>query len=276
MSPVNQLFDQIHKLPQIPEVVRALISQLNDPNALVLDIAQNVEKEQVIALKILRLVNSAHFGLSRKISSIQEATTILGMNQLKTLVIASGLVASAPKLENFDIKQFWSDNFRGAACAKWFAEQANEPADLVYSAALFSGLGILLIQMGMPSEANEIDQHFKAGHHWRSELEQNRLGFSSQMVCAELCRRWKLPVELIEAIEQSDQPLAVGASSRAASCVYLARYLIESLQLAKTPPQILETFPMQVADSLGLDAGFIERKLDEVLAIESKLDALAD
>ena len=63
---INQLFDQIHNIPQVPEVVRMLISQLNDPNTKFDDIAKNVEKEQVISLKILRLVNSAHFWSFKK------------------------------------------------------------------------------------------------------------------------------------------------------------------------------------------------------------------
>ncbi|MDP3333153.1 MAG: HDOD domain-containing protein, partial [Methylococcaceae bacterium] len=108
---MNQLFDKIHNLPQIPEVVRTLITQFNDPKTNFDDIAKNIEKEQVIALKVLRLVNSAHFGLSRKIGTIQEAVFMLGMNQLRTLVIASGLVGSIPKIEGVDFKSFWSNSF---------------------------------------------------------------------------------------------------------------------------------------------------------------------
>jgi HD-like signal output (HDOD) protein len=122
---MNQLFDNIQKLPQIPEVVRTIINQLNEPHAEMLNIAKNVEKEQVISLKILRLVNSAHFGLSRKVASIDQATVMLGMNQLKTLVIASGIVSSVPKIENFDIRKFWNNCFRTATYAKWIAEHNN-------------------------------------------------------------------------------------------------------------------------------------------------------
>lgn len=271
-----QLFDQIHKVPQIPEVVKTLISQLNDPNAMLMDVAKNVEKEQVIALKILRLVNSAHFGLSRKIGSINDATTILGMNQLKTLVIASGLVSTMPKLENFDIKQFWNDSFRTAAYAKWFADQANEAADEVYTAGLLGSLGSMLIHIGLPSEANEIDQHFKAGKHSRIELEINRLGFTSQMVCAELCRRWKLPVELIATIEQSDHPLTAEQPSKQACCVFLARFISECLSQGKTQAEIAESFPLAEAAFIGLAQATIGEKLGEVLAIESKLDGLVE
>ncbi len=273
---MSQLFDQIHKIPQIPEVVRSIINQLNDPKAEMLGIAKNVEKEQVISLKILRLVNSAHFGLSKKVGSIEEATYMLGMNQLKTLVVASGLVSAIPSINNFDIKQFWSNSFRFGAYAKWFAEQAQLPGDVAYTAGLLCNLGNILIHMALPSEANEIDQHVQAGHTSRSEIEKNRLGFTSRAACAELCRRWKFAEELTITIENSDNPLAAATPSALACCLFLAEYISESLNQGRNQDQILASFPSQILAQLGLSETWIESKLPEILAIQSNLDGLTD
>lgn len=275
-TPMNQLFDQIQKLPQIPEVVRTLINQLSNPDAALMDIAKNVEQEQVISLKILRLVNSAHFGLSRKVASISDATSLLGINQLKTLVIASGLVSAIPKIEGFDIKQFWNESFRSAGYAKFFAEQAGEAADLAYTAGLLCSLGNMLIHIGLPSEAAEIDQHFRSGKQSRASLETNRLGYSSQAVCGELCRRWKFAPELIETIEQSDQPRASNPVSKLACCVFLARFVSESLSQGKNAAAIKDCFPLAEAAILGLADTDIGDKLSELLTIESKFAGLAD
>ncbi len=273
---MNNLFDHLHKVPQIPEVVRTIINQLNDPNAAMLDIAKNVEQEQVIALKILRLVNSAHFGLSRKVGSIEEATVLLGMNQLKTLVIASGIVGVVPALKNFDLKKFWSNSFRAAASAKWFAEQAKLSAEVAYTAGLINNLGNILIHMGLESEANEIDQHVKAGLHSRTEIEKNRLGFTSQAVCAELCRRWKFSDELISTVSESAEPLLAEQPSPLACAVFLGRYISDCQDQGKTEEAILDQFPTQVAQQIGLDATLIQAKLGEVLAIKSNLEGLID
>ena len=273
-SQMNDLFDQIHKLPQIAEVIRVIINQLSDPNAAMQDVAKNVEKEQVVALKILRLVNSAHFGLSRKISSIEEATSLLGANQLKTLVIASGIVSAIPNIPNFDIKQFWNNSFRSATVAKWFAEQASLSGDIAYTAGLISNLGNLLIHMGAQREANEIDQHVKSGSS-RIEIERRRLGYTSLEVTAELCRRWKFADELIETIEHCGEPLLEQASSLSAA-VYLGRYISLCHDQNKSYDEIAEDFPLSVANKLGLTTEFIVEKLTEVLAIESNLVSLAD
>ncbi len=122
---VSELLQQTHKLPNVPDVVRELIQQLNNPKADYSVIAAKVIHDQTLSLKILRLVNSAHFGLSRKISSINEAIIMLGMAQLKTMVIASGFTGSVKEVEGLDLKQFWAESFQIAELAKWFAEKSN-------------------------------------------------------------------------------------------------------------------------------------------------------
>jgi HD-like signal output (HDOD) protein len=273
---MNQLFDSIHKLPQVPEVVQAIINQLNNPHAEIQDIAKNVAKEQVITLKILRLVNSAHFGLSRKVSSIEEATSMLGMNQLKILVVASGLVSSIPKINDFDIRKFWDNCFRTSAYAKWLGEQAKLSGDVAYTAGLLVNLGTLMIRMAYPSEANEIEQHAKAGNTPREDIEINRMGFTNQEVGAELCRRWKFADDLILAIQQSGQPLKFEQPSPYACILHLAQFISNLVDKGKTAEEILSNFPFAVAEKIGLSEAFINAKLAEILSIESKLAGLAD
>lgn len=272
---INLLFDQIHKIPQIPEVVRTVINQLNNPHAEMLDIAKNVEKEQVLVLKILRLVNSAHFGLSRKISSIDEAITMLGLNQLKTLVIASGLISVVPQLEHFDVKQSWRNSFRTASRAKWLAAQSGQAADIAYTAGLISNLGNILIHIGSPREANEIDQHVKAGSS-RLETEKKRLGFTSQAVCAELCRRWKFADELIETIEQSADPMTAGTPNKLSCAVFLAHFISDCQDRGLDESQILARLPTEVSEQLGLSAQLLNEKMPQILAEKSELDGLLD
>ncbi|MEQ1622695.1 MAG: HDOD domain-containing protein [Methylococcales bacterium] len=266
---MNQLFDKIHQLPQIPEVVRTLITQFNDPKTNFDDIAKNIEKEQVISLKVLRLVNSAHFGLSRKIGSIQEAVFMLGMNQLRTLVIASGLVSSIPKIEGVDIKSFWSKSFNTATYAKWLAAESQVAPDLAFTAGLISHLGNILIHMGAPAAASEIDQHVKGGKS-RSAIEKARLGFTSEDVCAELCRRWHFSDELVQTVANSADPLATEDVIKSAHVVYLARYLSEN----QKNEAVLATFPFDVAKKIGLSEQYIHEHVAEILALESGLDGL--
>jgi HD-like signal output (HDOD) protein len=272
---LNQLFDKIHQIPQMPEVVRDIINQLNNANVDMLKVVKNVEKEPMLTLKILRLVNSAHFGLSRKVNSIDEATLMIGLEQLKTLVIASGLMSAMPNIPNFDIKQFWNNAFLTASYAKWFAEKAELQTEVAYTIGLLANLGSLLIHLVAPKECNEIDQHVKAGKY-RPDFERSRLGYTHQEACAELCRRWKLGTELITAIEQSAEPLVADTPNKFACCIFLAAYLCDSQQHGKSEDETLEGFPLQISTLIGLNKDNIEENLPNILSMNSNLEALTD
>lgn len=272
---MNQFFDQIYNVPRIPEIVRTLITQFDDPKTNFDDIAKNVEKEQIISLKVLRLVNSAHFGLSKKVGTIQDAVIMLGMHQLRILVIASGIVSSMPKLENFDIKQFWTNSFNTSAYSKWLAAETKNPPDIASTAGLISGLGTILIRLGSPDAAREIDQQLSP-QSTRQAIELKTLGFTSEEICAELCRRWKFSPELIEIIEQCGDPLKAHEVNKSACVVHLARYLSECRSAKLADEDILHALPFEVADKLGLSQAFITEKLPVILALDSGMEGLSE
>ncbi len=272
-SKMGKLFSQVHNIPQISEVVRVLINQLNDPDIDLKEIARNVEKEQLISVKVLRLVNSASFALPKKIASIEEAVILLGMSRLKTLVVASGIVSSVSKIENFDINQFWVDSFSTASYAKWIANETDCNADIAFTAGLLSGLGTILIHLGQAKESLEINKRIEEGHA-RAFVEKMRLGYTSQDVSAELCKLWKFSDDLILPVAQSNEPLLAKPVSKIACCVFLAR-LIASSKAAQLPEtDVLSLIPIEILEQLGVSEGFIEQNLAKLLALESGLEGL--
>ncbi len=270
---MNKLFEQVHKIPQVPEVVRLLISQFNDPDVEIKDIAGNVAKEQLIALKVLRLVNSAQFGLPKKIASIDEAVIMLGMGQLRGLVIASGIVSAVPAIENFDINQFWLASFDTATYAKWFANEAQCDADIAFTAALLSGLGTLLIHLGQPKAAADVQQRITEDQS-RHFIEKMRLGFTTQDVSAELCNRWKFSDDLIIPIAQSGDPSIADPVSKIACVVYIANYFCDCKHKEMSEEDILQSLPTDILELLGLSEAFIKGNLSTILALESGMDGL--
>ena len=271
---MSQLFDQVDKIPKVPEVVRDLIIQLNDPDFDIEAIAKNVSKDQMISMKVLRLVNSAHFGLTRKIGSIEDAVIMLGMRQLKTLIIASGIVSSVPEIKGFDIKTFWSDSFRTATYAKWLADEIDADGEIIFTAGLISGMGNVLIHMSEPATAQEIVQDVETGKQ-RSQAEEHRLGFTNSEVCAELCRRWKFPEILIQTVAQCHEPLKFEDASIEAYIVNIARYLSECRRDNLSLENMMETFPAEVLGKLGLGGDQLTEKLPALLETNSGLETLA-
>lgn len=268
---LSELFDQINNIPNVPEVVKDLIQQLNNPNADLQAIGAKVAEDPTISLKVLRMVNSAHFGLTNKCSSINDAVVMLGMAKLKTLVIASGLSGCVTEVEGVDLRAFWSDSFKVAGYAKWAAEHIGGDADNAFTAGLIHNIGQLLIWMGAPKAASEIEEYTRSGKE-RHKVEAQLIGITSAEVGAELASRWKFPDTLIDAIANQYTPATANPFGKEAAAVHLA-CLINQAAKNETTPEVLEShMPEALMDKLGMR---IEASaLKEALAVDLGLDQM--
>lgn len=273
---IHQLFDKIDKVPQVPEVVRTLVTQVNASNVSFSSIAETVEKEQIISLKVLRLVNSAHYSFPRKIGSIQQALVILGMDELKKLVITSGFINSYSNIEGMSLDDFWIDNFRTASYAKWLAERSNqEDSGMVFTAGLINSLGSILIHLKSHELTTKINFSIEEGLS-HPDADRQHLGFTNQQVCGELCRRWQFSEELIETIIQSAEPLTHSDISRSACTILVAKYISESNHTEHTKQEIRDNFPTQAWIEIGFEEQDIEEYMLEMLALDTGIEGLLD
>jgi HD-like signal output (HDOD) protein len=271
---ISELFDQIEQLPMVPEVVRTLIMQLNDPDIDLNSVAADVAKDQVISLKVLKIVNSAHFGLSRKISSIDEAVVMLGMAKLKNIVVASGLTSSVHHVVGMDMKKFWQESIYIAGIAKELAILADESdPDAAFTAGLLSTIGSLLIVMGVPSQSIVIKDKQDAGMGgYEAELEV--LGFSSGNLASNLIEKWRFPHILGDAIFAYQKPLLLAKDNALASLLNLAQYLAREKLKSSDFDTIMASFPYDVANNVGLNYEAMECHLDSIFVEISGLDEL--
>ncbi|PYF79276.1 HD-like signal output (HDOD) protein [Marinomonas alcarazii] len=271
---VKDLLRQTDKLPNVPDVVRELILLLNDPDVNYSELTEKVSHDQTISLKVLRLVNSAYFGLSRKISSIDEATVLLGTEKLKTLVIASGFAGSVAKVEGLKLPEFWADSFRVAELAQWLAKRTPlVQADEAFTVGIVHNIGRLLLHLTEPAIAQEIQilvANRKAG---RVKAEQDLLGFTSQDAGKALMDLWKFPPSLGLAVQLHKRPFANEDPNPLACVLNLACYLNACIRTEREYDLVREGFPMAVAKAAGLTEGIVY-ELEDALMIGDGLNQL--
>lgn len=273
---IQELLNEANNLPNVPDVVRELVIKLNDEDADYGEIADKVAKDQTLSLKILRLVNSAHFGLTRDVGSIDEAVVILGMERLKLLVIASGFSGSVKEVDGLDLKQFWNEAFLVGALARWFADHTDTiQSDNAFTVGLIHNIGRLLLHLAQPNRAKAIQALIEQDGVSRSDAEIERLGFTSPEAAQGLLELWKFPDDIGTAVRHHKSPLNADPVSRAACMVNLACYINACRRREETVEQAIEGFPHQIAEAAGLEATIID-KLDEVMTLESGLEGLND
>ncbi|BFM49488.1 HDOD domain-containing protein [Marinomonas sp. THO17] len=271
---IEELIKQTDKLPNVPDVVRELIQLLGDPDANYSDISSKVAHDQTISLKVLRIVNSAYFGLSRKISSIDEATVLIGMEKLKTLVIASGFSASVESAEGVNLRDFWADSFQVAELAKWVAKRSNlVNEDEAFTVGIVHNIGVLLLHLTAPETALEIQTLVDNRKASRMKAEMDLLGFTTQQAGQALMDQWKFPANLGVAVKEHKRPFMNDNPQPLACVLNLACFLNACIRSEREIELVRESLPKAVVKAAGLGES-VMFDLDEALQIGNELSPL--
>lgn len=256
MSSIDAFFATV-KLPSISEVAQQLINTLNDEDAGVPEVSAIIAKDPALSAKLLRLANSAQFGLPRGVSSVQDAIQMVGMGKVRTLALGSCMSESFPALPGLDAKEFWRTSMASAGYAQWLASAVGVDGQQAWLTGMMLRLGELLIGQANPQALAEIEKlpHLPGG---RWEREKRLVGFSEGQITAELARRWNFPVPIIKALEHSLEPLAEPVFSKLAGVVHLAGTLAD---IPDAKADSVDVLPADVLVKLGLDTQWMKNKI---------------
>src|SRR4051812_7688734 len=139
-------------LPSCPQIYTDLTELVADPDATAADAAAIVERDIAMTAKLLQLVNSAFFGLGRRVSRVQEAVHYLGLSTLRTLVLAAGAFeafAPARPIEGFDIGALQRRSYLAARVAQAIAPDEHARDD-AFTAGMLHAVGLLVLARSDP------------------------------------------------------------------------------------------------------------------------------
>ncbi len=250
--PFQDLFKEVHNIPSIPKVVQELITNLNDDSGNIDDIAKKIQLDQSLSLKILRLANSARYGSGRKINSIDAAVVMLGMDVLKTLIIASGVTSACKSIPGVDQKQFWRCSFSVASICKLIAKQAKKDPELAFTCGLLHNIGDTLMYIAHTDKMVRIDALVNNGAN-RAELQQNQFGYDYMQAGAELVNRWNFPNEISEAIGFQNRPNEIFDENPYALIVNISATLYHQFEANKSKEDMLSKLPSEKLQALNVD-----------------------
>jgi len=116
-----QVLAEIRDLPALPAAVTELMLSLGDGAASADRIAEKISRDQALAAKALRLANSPFYGMPRQVSSLAEATSVLGLRMLRSVATAAGLSGAftSPAGSGLDFSAFWRHSIGRSFCSTW-------------------------------------------------------------------------------------------------------------------------------------------------------------
>jgi HD-like signal output (HDOD) protein len=226
--------ENIENLPTLPIVVQQIQKLIASPNSNMIQIASIIARDQAIAARVIRLINSAFYGLNGKVSSIQQAIVLLGLNTVKNLVVGVSVIktfAGIPGAASFfDREKFWMHTFSCALGARMIAKELgqNEVEDF-FLAGLLHDIGILVFDQFFHQAFIAAVQKSVRGQIDFTIVEREILGATHGDVGDFIARKWKIPLSIVHAIHYHHQP---GVTDRECEASLLVISVVHAADIA--------------------------------------------
>jgi putative nucleotidyltransferase with HDIG domain len=229
---IKQVIASIRNLPTPPIVFEQIQKVINDPDTSVNDIAAILSEDPAMSVKVLKLTNSAFYGLSREIDSVKHAVMIIGLEAVKNLVLSASVLNmfKADESNKEYHENFWRHSLATAFTARIIAKRFRGGKmfnpDPAFSAGLIHDIGKMVICCFMAKEHKAI-MDYVASYPKVSEYEAETatLGFDHAQLGRQLAVNWKLPPRLADSIGFHHAPQVANGSDDFAYLINLADYI---------------------------------------------------
>jgi two-component system, cell cycle response regulator len=200
---VVQLINQAKDFPKLSEAAAEIATLTSDLSAPVKDVADRIKSVPDLEPKMLKVVNSGFYGLADQVTKIEEAIQLLGYKKMCNLAVGMDLLTHFPTQPGgtFDHAKFWQQSIcYGVAAAEIARKLSTDlPAD-VFTIGLIQDVGVLFLVQFRPLEYGAALGASKAENVHMVIAEQDTIGVDHAKVGALLCRKWKLPKLLGDAV----------------------------------------------------------------------------
>jgi len=229
----DEIRRSVQELPALPAVVMELLQSLGDSDVSAEQLASKISHDQAIAAKTLRLANSSFYGMARQVTSIAEATAILGLRTLRSVATAAGLVGgfSHSRCKGFDFDAFWRHSIGTALAAGALARRTGLDEDAAFTLGLVHDIGRLVLISSYEGEFEEVVA-YQAEHDCLMHVAEQRLfGVDHAQVGGVVAEHWHFAPEIVAAITLHHRP-PPGRVKSLTDLVHVADNLAHGLDLS--------------------------------------------
>lgn len=224
----DTLVEKIETLPTLPIISQKIMQLVTDDDASNKDLVAIIEKDQALAVRVLRMANSSFYGFLSKVSSLEHAMSLLGRNEIKSIVLASSVHSffSNGKEGPFDRTRFWRHGVICSQVAKYLGNHFKvDDDDSLFLAGLIHDVGKVVLDEYCHDEFLDIIDLITSNHHTFSKAEKEVLGTTHYQIAAKLLKQWQFPPKVIMQVFYHHAPWYDKNYSANSIIVYLANIL---------------------------------------------------
>ncbi len=202
-SNLDAIYGQIDVLPSLPAIVSNVLQITGDPESSANDLMRAILPDQSMCATILKIANSAFFGLPRQVATLEKAVMVLGFHEVKNIVLGKAVFNSFKELNinnKKNIDNFWQHSFTCGLAAKILAERVNLVPSEMFIAGLIHDIGKLAMLLTFPNIYSHLLQTSAENRRHNREKEVELFYISHDEVARRILKRWLFPTRLIEAV----------------------------------------------------------------------------
>ena len=271
----------VKNLPALPKVVGRVLQLLQNPDSTAFEVAKAISQDQALSSKILRAANSAFYGFPGKITTINYAIVVLGLNNIKNIVLSTAVFAgfgADSQDSGFDRRAFWEHSLAcGMLAGKIALHLDMKNTEEVFMWGLLHDFGKVVLDNQFHKEFIEAVELAENEQIPLRTAESRIFGFNHAGVGALLLRKWSLPISLVNAVEFHHDPEAHHSSFRIASIVHVADYLCRRIGIGSSGNTVLPTLNKAAWQLMGLTSEQVKEMSRQVMAeFQAATEFLAD
>lgn len=246
----------VRDLPPLPATFGKVLAILEDEQAPVSQVEELISVDVALTAKVLRVVNSAYYGVSGQIASLSQAMVVLGMQQVKNLVLSMAAVSSFSNNSKHSqtLQRFWQHSFGTASAAQLILTKRRcdrKQIETAFLGGLLHDVGRLFLLANFTEIYGDIVEYSLEKSVPIEQSEKQFLGLTHSEVGGAMAKEWKLPEALAKLIEGHEGPMS-SANSEMELAVHVGDFLTKHLYFDIEPlgQQKLDAFTLSW---LGLD-----------------------
>ncbi len=262
MTP-QDLVTGVIRLVSLPEVCLRVNEMMEDPSTSAKALGQVISRDTGLTARLLKIVNSSFYGFPSKIETVSRAVTVIGLRELRGLVLAASAVETFSKIptEVLNRVHFWRHSVYCGVVAQLVAEECKVlHSERLFVAGLLHDIGKLIIAHRLPEQMKIIKQRVADEQRFDYEIEQQELGFDHADVGGALLREWKMPPTLCDAVYFHHHPADATESLMDAAMIHLANSITGMAEegLDVDIETMIQPVDERIWDVLAVDASVIE------------------
>ena len=273
----KKLSAAVEKMPAFPKSVQRILELTRDINCQPKELVMVIEKDPVMTMKLLRILNSAYYSFPKQITSVNQSVVYLGLNTIKNMALSFAAMGVLPQRNaaGFDIQRYLMHSLTSATLARMLCQKYGggddiDPADC-YIAGLLHDFGKVVYAQFMPTEFKEALTLSSEQGISLHAAEQKIIGADHSLVGAMLVGKWQFPESLADAIRHHHGEIL--PENTVQSCLFVADQISKKLAMGDSGNLLVEELPPALVERFGGDMDSIIARLGDLSKVVEEAES---